>query len=90
MRIKISLSSYPDVDHIPGKRIQPTETIHSNYAAWVKHANAINSKYHDDLAEIENDNKKVTYDDDGVIFAVWDKEKKVGTVHLKGEHLAKH
>ena len=88
MRIQISLSAFPyDVDHMQGTRRIKDEEVYTVYSAWKKHADAVNTKYHDDNAEIASSSKSILYAADDTVFAYWDKHKKIGTVCLTGKRL---
>lgn len=89
MKVLISKSGLRfDVDHMNGPRVAMQETIHDNEKKWKEHADHVNSKFHDDNAVISKNNLYTKYVAKGKKFAYWDKVKKIGTVHNKGERLS--
>jgi hypothetical protein len=88
MRIQISLSAFPyDVDHMNGAVRKKTEEIYTEYAPWKKHADAVNTKFHDDNAEIISTSRQEFYEVDGFVFALWNSQKRIGTVNNQGKRL---
>ena len=84
MLISISML---DLDHMPGARVQKTETLHSDFKKWKHHADTVNSKYLGDDAEISTNSKVSEYSVDGKVVARWDFQKKIGTVSNTGKPL---
>lgn len=91
MKILIATSGrgFPhNVDHMPGATVKSNETIHDNYKKWKQHADHVNSKFHDDNADVISAPRSVHYEADGTVFAVWDSTKKIGTVQNVGKSLS--
>jgi len=77
---KLNEVRYPNVDHMgPGRRPHDTK-YHTNYKTWKDHADYINSKKHDDNADISSSNKEHVYNVGNAVIAHWDHAKKIGIV----------
>ena len=76
-----------DVDHLPGKVIKgelSNQTVRYFYNEWKELADRANAEQHDNNLLISSGPESVLYqEDDGTIYAKWDKKKKVGFVKGK-------
>lgn len=76
-----------DVDHMPGRVVKTdmtNQTVRYFYNEWKELADRANAEQHDNNLLISSGPESVLYqEDDGTIYAKWDKKKKVGFVKGK-------